>query len=100
MGYRRLFDSNETFGAMYAAEAFLKSAGFSVGRNQRGEPRGILYGDHDIQKWRNLRAADRAALHGRMIGDMRTGPVWVMLADRLPDDASRSLERALKAEGR
>ncbi|EKN01089.1 hypothetical protein MXAZACID_02249 [Acidocella sp. MX-AZ02] len=46
--------------------------GMSVGRLQRDEPRGILFGDFDIQKWRNLRPAERAALHGtfRRVSDL------------------------------
>lgn len=47
-----------------AAELYLTSRGFSVGRLQRDEPRGILLGDYDIQKWRNLNRGHRAALHG------------------------------------
>jgi hypothetical protein len=67
------------FCAMYAAEAWCRDHGISVGRNQRGAPRGLLIGDFDIQKWRNLRPEERTALHGRMTGNMRDGPVVISL---------------------
>lgn len=98
MGFSRLFSAEGDFAATRQAEAFLQRAGFSVGHSERGSPRGILFGDFDIQKWRNLRASDRAALHGQMTGDGRHGPIRIRFVDRLPDDAVRALERALKAE--
>lgn len=54
------------------ALAWCQYHGMSVGRLQRDCPRGILFGDFDIQKWRNLSTAERSALHGtlkRMTGD-------------------------------
>jgi len=47
-----------------AAERALAKAGFSLGTNQRSDPRGIMFGDWNISKWRNLSAADRRDLHG------------------------------------
>lgn len=47
-----------------AAEAALIESGFSIGRNQRSDPRGIMYGDYDIAKWRSLSASDKKCLHG------------------------------------
>jgi hypothetical protein len=64
-GSWRVVFANET-----AAETFLSKRGFSVGRKQGPERRGILLGDFDIQKWRNLRPADKASLHGVL---QRTG---------------------------
>ncbi len=46
------FAGVEDFEAMYKAEAFLSERGFSVGSNQRGDPRGILHGEYIIAKWR------------------------------------------------
>ena len=82
------------FAACNDAEKFLASAGFSVGRMQRGDPRGILFGDFDIQKWRNLSQFDIAHLHGFMRGDMRNGPVTVTLLDKAPAEAKAAFERA------
>ncbi|TAM96262.1 MAG: hypothetical protein EPN45_21225, partial [Rhizobiaceae bacterium] len=60
------------FAAAHHAIDWLTEHGFSVGRMQSREPRGILFGCYDIQKWRNLSQADRAALHGMLVGNMRT----------------------------
>lgn len=76
--FTKTFTNPGDFDAMYAAEAWLKERGFSVGRGQAGSPRGILYGDFNIQKWKNLRPSDIAALHGQMVGG-RGGPVTVTL---------------------
>ena len=75
------FKQSGDFQAMYAAEAWCAENGVSVGSTQRGDPRGLLYGDFMIAKWRNLDAAERAELHGQMTGDMRNGPVQVSICD-------------------
>jgi hypothetical protein len=67
------------FEACRAAEKWCRDRGYSVGRMQGPAPRGLLAGNYDIQKWRNLRADERAALHGVMVGAMRTGPVTVRI---------------------
>lgn len=46
------------------AVAYLTARGFSVGRMQGPERRGILFGQVDIMKWRNLSRQDIAVLHG------------------------------------
>jgi hypothetical protein len=78
---RKVFDGSGDFVAVRAAEAWCATNGLSVGRMQRGDPRGLLRGDYDIQKWRNLNAAERRALSGTMTGDMRNGPVIVELKE-------------------
>lgn len=60
------FTSDRDFGAYHDACAWLKARGFSVGRLQANGPTGILLGDFDIQKWRNLDVYERADLHGVM----------------------------------
>ena len=67
----------DDFESRRLAEKWCADHGFSVGRCQAGAPRGLLYGDFDIQKWRNLSMADRLALHGSMQGSMRNGPVTI-----------------------
>jgi hypothetical protein len=73
-----------TFEAMRAAEAWCAQRGISVGSCERGSPRGLLYGEITIAKWRNLNRRERAELHGEMTGDMRNGPVHVSICE--PDD--------------
>ncbi len=67
------------FAAVRAAEDWCAKYGLAVGAMERGKPRGILFGDYDIAKWHNLRQADKDALHGTMTGDMRNGPVLVVV---------------------
>jgi hypothetical protein len=77
----KAFDRPGEFKACEAAERWLSERGFSVGRMQGHSPRGILHGDFDIQKWRNLRKDELSALHGRMWGSMRHGPVYIEISD-------------------
>lgn len=58
-----------------AAEQALLNAGFSIGRKQRGAPRGVLFGQYDIQKWRNLGLSHRQSLDG--------------IVERMEDDSVR-----------
>lgn len=74
---QELFNQPGEFEAMRAAEAWCAERGISVGRMERGKPRGLLYGDFDIAKWHNMRKHEIEALDGRMTGDMRHGPVIV-----------------------
>ena len=82
---------------MRKAEHFLQIAGFSVGRNQRGDPRGILFGDYDIAKWRNLSSQERADCHGQMTGDMREGPVVVTIFEHAPQEAKVEFHKTAMA---
>ncbi len=75
---RMVFESSGAdFSACRAAEQWCEQNGISVGGMQGGAPRGLLRGEFDISKWRNLSTRDRAALHGQMMGSMRDGPVVV-----------------------
>lgn len=77
------------------AERALASSGFSLGRRQADAPRGIMFGDYDIQKWRNLRASDREALHGTYQRSGLGGPVSILLrSGGAPGHALRRLETA------
>jgi hypothetical protein len=82
----KTFSGTGDFDAMRDAEDFLKLAGFSVASNQRGAPRGIMFGDYAISKWRNLREIERQSLHGQMTGDMRSGPVRVEIFENAPQE--------------
>ena len=58
-----------------AAQDALTKCGFSLGRLQRAAPRGILHGDWDIAKWRNLSQTDIDGLDGIYTRQHRDGPV-------------------------
>jgi len=60
------FSQTGDFEAMHAAEQWCADNGYSVGSMQRDDPRGLLKGDCDISKWRNLSAVDRFELDGTM----------------------------------
>jgi len=71
-----------------SAIAWLEARGFSVGRLQGPAPRGILFGDYDIQKWRNLRPNDVEALHGTLTRGV------VKLWHNMPSAARAAIARA------
>lgn len=81
----------DDFGDVRSAERWLAENGYSVGHGQRGCPRGILIGDFDIQKWRNLSKRDIADLDGQMTGG-RGGPVEVRLWRNAPTSVERSCD--------
>lgn len=80
----KVFKQEGDFSACDAAERFCKELGLSVGTMQRRDPRGLMFGDIDIEKWRNLSDQERKALHGIMTGYMRDGPVTVTVFDSAP----------------
>ncbi len=90
------FTLDGDFLALYAAEAWCAEQGVSVGRAQGPAPRGLLYGDFDIQKWRNLSPADIAALDGHMTGNLRHGPVHIEILTRAEAEA-RALRLGIDA---
>lgn len=92
VAFSRTFSEEGVFAASEAAGRFLTARGFSVGESQRGAPRGVLYGSFCIQKWRNLRPSDRTALHGRMTGDERIGPVVIEIFASAPAEALLKLQ--------
>lgn len=92
----RLTDEGD-FVAARRAEQLLQSHGFSVGTTQRGSPRGILFGDYDIEKWRNLDERDRAGLHGILDGD-RSSHAQIEIWDPAPLEAVAALADALEGQ--
>jgi len=76
---RKIFKSSETFGASRLAEKWCDDQGISYGSSQADGPQGLLFGDYQIAKWRNLTAKERKQLHGMMDGDGRTGPITVYI---------------------
>jgi hypothetical protein len=84
---QRVFRQPGEWKANDAPEAWLAERGFSVGRMQAHSPRGILFGEYDIQKWRNLDTREREELHGRMTGSARHGPIVLELFSWAPREA-------------
>jgi hypothetical protein len=71
------FSDKGDFAALDKAQRWCRERGISYGSMQRDEPIGLMVGDFDIAKWRNLSAKDRRELHGTITGDKRNGPVFV-----------------------
>lgn len=89
------FEGIDDFEAYNKAEAFLKSAGFSIGSMCRGELTGIMYGDYRIAKWRNLTAKEKDDLHGQITSEsFRNGPVVVDFYDDAPQEVIAALAKA------
>ena len=76
-----VFNESGDFAALNAAQAWCRDHGISYGSLQRDDPVGLMVGDYDIAKWRNLSASDRAQLDGTLTGDKRNGPVTIQLTD-------------------
>ncbi len=74
-----------------AAQKALAETGFSLGTIQRDDPRGIMFGDLVIEKWRNLDKQHRVDLHGIYRRMFRGGPVEINLSRRCPPEARKNL---------
>jgi hypothetical protein len=74
-----VFSEKGDFQAYYAACDWCKKNGISYGSMQRDEPIGLMRGDWDISKWRNMTKKEQAALDGIMTGDKRNGPVTITM---------------------
>ncbi len=76
-----IFQSPDTFGALYAAEAWCKENGFSFGSTDVTGYVALKRGEWAIAKWKNLTAKERAQCDGIMSGDWRNGPITVSIKD-------------------
>lgn len=76
---RLRFTGDDTFDAFHAALAWCDENGISYGPSCRSKVIGLLRGEWHIAKWRNLTRAERAACHGTLTGDARTGPVFIQM---------------------
>lgn len=83
----KIFEGIGDYGALRAAEAWLKARGFSVGQEQSGHPIGVMLGEVAIGKWRGLSSEDIADLHGRLTTptlSYRSGPVTLTMRPDAP----------------
>jgi hypothetical protein len=78
-GFTKTFESKETFKAYHLAEEFCQTNGISFGASCAVGPTALLFGEHQIAKWRNLTTEEQKKVHGIIRGDMRTGPVRVYI---------------------
>lgn len=86
------------FSSWNDAETYLAERGFSLGRMQGPSPRGILLGRWDIQKFRNLSAAEKKTLHGFAQRGPGVGSlVAVRIFDGAPAEAHEAIRQRSKA---
>lgn len=78
----KTFDEKGTFAAYNAAKKWLKENGYSYGSSCANAPTAIMKGDWCIAKWRNLTGDEIKQLDGKIVGEMREGPVVVHIKDR------------------
>jgi len=77
-----IFDQQGEFKAFYAAELFCQNNDISCGTLGRDLPIGLMWGDVEIAKWRNLSVEDIKLLHGRMTSkDYRNGPITLRIVE-------------------
>jgi hypothetical protein len=95
--FTRKFWQPGDFAGMHEAERYLAERGFSVGPQQGNENRGIFYGatNYVIRKWRSLDAKERAAVHGILAGNMRDGPVSILIFPSAPREALEAFNRKM-----
>lgn len=97
----RTFDEPGEFESLRAAEKWLKDRGFSLGTLQRGAPIGVMLGDCDISKWRNLDADERAEMHGVLTtasGSFREGAITFYIRDDVSEEVRSALAARLTRE--
>jgi hypothetical protein len=73
-----VFAADGDFGAVRAAEEWLKTKGVSCGSSCACAPQCLLIGDYRIAKWRNLSNEERKQCHGTLDFD-RGGPAIVRI---------------------
>lgn len=71
------FESSTEFEAVDMCERALRLSGFSFADRRRNAPRGVLFGNEHIGRWRYLTKEERAGLHGVISGDERRGPIVI-----------------------
>lgn len=87
-----------SFPSEESAQKALSEAGFSLGALQRDDPRGVMFGDIGISKWRNLSQKEKDTLHGVYQRAYRDGPVEITLrSGGAPGEALRKIETAAEA---
>ncbi|MPQ68303.1 MULTISPECIES: hypothetical protein [unclassified Pseudomonas] len=77
--FTKIFNQDGTFQALYAAQRWLASNGYSYGPSSAMNPIPVLKGDVCIAKWKNLTREEVAALDGQVTGNLRDGPITVTL---------------------
>lgn len=62
-----VFEACGTFGALHKAETWIRENGYSKGSLCRDEPVGLMRGDYNIAKWKNLSAKERKSFDALLL---------------------------------
>jgi hypothetical protein len=76
---KKTFKVSGTFESYYAACKWLSENGYSYGSMQGDAPIGIMKGEWNISKWRNMTSKEQKSLDGVMTGEFREGEVVVSI---------------------
>jgi len=76
------FDRKGTFNAYHDACKWLDDNGYSYGPTCAMKPVAIYKGDFNVAKWKNLSQKDINEIDGKMMGEMREGPVHIHIYDK------------------
>lgn len=78
------FTQEGEFSAYEAAQRWCKENGYSCGSMQRDAPIGLLMGNWQIAKWRNLNSDERDRLDGTIscINSFREAPVHIVIKEK------------------
>lgn len=77
------------FDAYHRAVKFLTDRGFSVGPMQANSPTGVMFGQWDVSKWRNLSKVQQQACDAVITaGNFRHGPVTVTMREHASQEAT------------
>lgn len=87
--------STMRFASKADAVSALEDAGFAVGRNQASSPRGLMFGNYDVMKWRNLSQNDRDALHGRITPSGTFGAWAAIISHDCPAKGKSAFDRIM-----
>lgn len=85
--FKKTFADEGPFKALNSCTQWLEERGYSRGTTCVLFPTGVLFGDFDIAKWKNLTEKEIAALDGHITGNTREGPVTLHLKKAPADHA-------------
>lgn len=77
--FKKQFNEHGHFKALEACERWLYERGYSYSSASKCCPVAVLKGRYDIAKWKNLSRAEIHMLDGQITGDIRKGPLTLLL---------------------
>lgn len=83
------FVADGDYKAYKMAQNWCEQSGYSYGSMQADAPTGLLKGNFEIAKWRNMTQKERDALAGILDAPgrtYRTGPVFVRIKRNTPEE--------------